>query len=129
MVLHCVKLLYVDCWRVTIPYCLPYDSAEGFEDSDFWSAAKYGSSSELLPLLSQDRKAGAAVTLGLKGSNQRSVHDTCSILAVWHISVLKLDMTACYCGRAQGTSICCFRSEQSLASRWLQWQHDTTRGR
>lgn len=83
MVLRCsIELLL----KVTTSYCLPYDFAERFEDSDFWSAAKYGSSSELLPLLSQDRKAGAAVTLGLKGSDHLSRHDTCSILALWHIS-------------------------------------------
>ena len=65
--------------------------AEVFEDSEFWSAAKYSSPSELLPLLNKDRKANAAVTFGLKGNtpfNHNNAQHSCCV-AYQHIHNLE----------------------------------------
>ena len=39
----------------------------------FWNAAKYGASASLQPLLLEDEKLNAAVTLGVQGGRQESL--------------------------------------------------------
>ena len=58
------------------------------DDSDFWEAARYNSTSELLPLLSKDKKARAAVTLGLQG-----ITKNCPVMTIC-IMLLRIDTSA-----------------------------------
>ena len=39
----------------------------------FWNAAKYGASASLQPLLLEDQRLNAAVTLGVQGGRQESL--------------------------------------------------------
>ena len=130
--LQAVSLQYTAPLSVmaTSPQKSHHHFAEVLEDSEFWSAAKYGSPSKLLPLLDTDRKTNAAVTFGLQGTapfnHNYAQHSRC--VAYQHIHP-QLGMTVCQCVRVQSTSLCRSRSEQLLASCQALWQHDTAQSR
>lgn len=66
---HLLRIIVLSAGQIDSGYA----GAGVVREAGFWNAAKYGASASLQPLLLEDQRLNAAVTLGVQGGTQESL--------------------------------------------------------